>query len=207
MPMPLLAPRNELLAEMASYFKHDSDINALMRANTRLYHLLNSYLYQHNARFFGELALSWTARSGYLAGARKGSQFNESELLDFAILSRKEETVSLLLESDMGTGPKEASSAGIGMWEESDNEGESEVEDHEGKDKQQYQFYRWSSLTMALIYGNEAVVQVLIKHIRTLLEQKDRVSTQLHVSETDGTPLQQFIDWHYSKQGRGTRDS
>lgn len=207
--MPLLALPNELLTEIASYFKHDSDIYALMRANSRLYRLLDTYLYQHNARYFDGSALSWMVRSGDLAGARKAveagalgkrSQFFDSELLGLAIHSGNGEIVDLLLKSDMRSGPERlswlVSKCGRESDSEGQSEGESEGEDQESKgkdkDKRQYRFHRWSSLAMALMHGNEAVARVLIKHIKTSLEQKDRVSTQLHISENDETPLQQL---------------
>ncbi|ODM19455.1 hypothetical protein SI65_04439 [Aspergillus cristatus] len=216
--MHLLALPNELLAQIASYFKHDSDIYALMRANTRLYHLLDSYLYQHNARFFGGWALSWTVRSGDLVGARKaveagalgkGSQFFDSELLDSAILSGNAETVSLLLENDMRSIPRNLFWLVSECGRESDSDGESEVEDQEdncncnGKDKRQYQFHRSSSLALALVHGNEAVVRVLVRNIKKSLEQKDGKETQLNISENDEVPLQQLhrLDIIPSKDG------
>lgn len=175
-----------------------------MRANARIYRLPSTYLYQHNTRYFGRSALSWAVRSGDLAGARnaveagawgKGSQLFDSELLHLAINFGNEEIVGLFLESYMRSGPNRLLLLISECGRESDSEGESEVEDQGkggDKDKQQYRFHRGSSLAMALMHDNEAVVRVLIKHIKTSLEQKGRVSTQFHISENDETPLQQL---------------
>lgn len=201
--MPLLTLSNELLLEIASYFKYDSDIYTLMRTSCRLYHLLGTYLYQHNARYCNGSALKWAVRSNDLVGARKavgaGALRKENRfcngLLEVVVGSGNAEMVSLLLESGLGPGPESW------VWPVSDDSGD---EDKEGKGK--YEIQRYSCLAIALAHGYEAVVRVLIRHLTTSLEQKDGIARQLNVSENDEMPLQQSHRLGITPSKDGARD-
>lgn len=57
----LLDLPNELLLRIAAFSHGESDLNALVQTNRRLYALLNSYLYRRNAEEGGGLALRWAA--------------------------------------------------------------------------------------------------------------------------------------------------
>lgn len=48
--MPLLHLPNELLSRCSEYLESESDINAFAQSNSRLYCLLNSYLYRRNVQ-------------------------------------------------------------------------------------------------------------------------------------------------------------
>ncbi|ODM21527.1 hypothetical protein SI65_02371 [Aspergillus cristatus] len=62
---------NEILFLIARYLKYDWNISALSQVNSRLYLLLNSYLYQHNQRYFQGSLLTWAATNGSEIVARK----------------------------------------------------------------------------------------------------------------------------------------
>jgi ankyrin repeat protein len=69
--MPLLNLPNELLQDITEYLKSERDINAVARANRRLYRLLDSYLYRYNARQSRRSAMLWAARHDQEATAQR----------------------------------------------------------------------------------------------------------------------------------------
>ena len=69
--MPLLHLANEVLCCISENLELERDINALARANRRLYRLLNTYLYRYNIRQSGSSALLWAAQHGQEATAQK----------------------------------------------------------------------------------------------------------------------------------------
>ena len=69
--MFLLKLPNELLLLVTSYFNYESDINSLARTTRQLYHLLNPYLYRHNARYGNGSALEWALRYSQATVARR----------------------------------------------------------------------------------------------------------------------------------------
>lgn len=56
---------------IATQLKSEADISALVRANRRLYKILNNYLYQHNVQFSESTALSWAAENGRVSTTRR----------------------------------------------------------------------------------------------------------------------------------------
>lgn len=69
--MLLLKLPNELLLLVTSYFNYERDINSLARTTRQLYHLLNPYLYRHNARYGSGLALKWALQYSHVTVARE----------------------------------------------------------------------------------------------------------------------------------------
>jgi ankyrin repeat protein len=69
--MPLLNLPNELLRDISEYLESERDINAVARANHRLYCLLDSCLYRYNVQESGSSALLWAARHDQEATAQK----------------------------------------------------------------------------------------------------------------------------------------
>ena len=67
----LLRLPNELLQCVAENLDLAEHINAFARTNTRLYNLLNRYLYRYDIQQCGSSALLWAARHGQEATARK----------------------------------------------------------------------------------------------------------------------------------------
>ena len=68
--MALLGLPNELLLAVADVIDEPSSLNALARTNRRLYRLLNSTLYSHDARTHSAFALHWAATHGMERTAR-----------------------------------------------------------------------------------------------------------------------------------------
>ena len=62
--MSMLRLSNELLLSICDFLEYCWDINSFAQTNSRLYILLNHYLYQRNIRFFDASALSWSAQNG-----------------------------------------------------------------------------------------------------------------------------------------------
>jgi ankyrin repeat protein len=69
--MSLLDLPNELLLSIASCLRCASGINSLVRANRRLYFLLNAYLYEYYIRTSNHSALPWAASHGLTNTALK----------------------------------------------------------------------------------------------------------------------------------------
>lgn len=69
--MTLLDLGNELLLAIAENLELERDINTFVRANRRLYNLLNAYVYRHNVQKFGSSGLLWAANCGQEAAAQK----------------------------------------------------------------------------------------------------------------------------------------
>jgi ankyrin repeat protein len=67
----LLRLPNELLQCIAENLEFGEDINAFARTNTRLYNLLNPYLYRYDVQQHGSSALLWAAKHGQEATAQK----------------------------------------------------------------------------------------------------------------------------------------
>ena len=111
--MSLLSLSNELLLEIASYFKYDSDINALMQITGRLYYLLNTYLYRHNIRYFKKSALEWAICNGVVPVVQKmldeGIPVNfligDSQPIKLAIRYGHESVVKLFLDRGVDPDP------------------------------------------------------------------------------------------------------
>lgn len=61
---------SEIILAIATNLDASRDINALARANWRLYNTLNDHLYRHDTLLDGTEALSWAARSGVVATAQ-----------------------------------------------------------------------------------------------------------------------------------------
>lgn len=72
--MPLLRLFNEPLLGIASNFKYESDINALLRVTGRLYYLLSPFLYQFNARFYKGSAFKWAFENDVASAAQKATE-------------------------------------------------------------------------------------------------------------------------------------
>jgi ankyrin repeat protein len=62
--MPLLDLSNELLLSISECLETGKDINAFVRTNRYLYHLLDPYLYSYNVQQSESSALLWAARLG-----------------------------------------------------------------------------------------------------------------------------------------------
>lgn len=114
--MSLLRLPNDLIFEIARYFKYKSDINALHKTARRLYYPLDDYLYQHNRRYHGSSALVWAIRENSVPTARKarGAGVSADEALDnmtffpewarppvLAMEHENEQIIRLLLERDL----------------------------------------------------------------------------------------------------------
>lgn len=107
--MSLLNLSNEIILEITSYFKYDGDISALMQTNSRLYHLVNTYRYRHNARHFEGYALEWAVDGNVGSAAQKalvaenvtqsGNQHDYFELFEWAIHHACDGVVKAFLES------------------------------------------------------------------------------------------------------------
>ncbi|GAB1205935.1 hypothetical protein APSETT445_004614 [Aspergillus pseudonomiae] len=69
--MHLLQLPNELLQLIAGNLSTDADLNALIRTHSRFYHLLQTYLFEHNARYGESSALVWAAALGHIEIAKK----------------------------------------------------------------------------------------------------------------------------------------
>lgn len=85
-----------------------------MRASCRLYHLLDTFLYQHNAHYCNISGLLWAVGSNDLVGApkavragalRKENRFS-NRLIEEVLESGNDEMVSLLVKSGLGPGPE-----------------------------------------------------------------------------------------------------
>ncbi|KAE8358625.1 ankyrin repeat-containing domain protein [Aspergillus caelatus] len=69
--MHLLQLPNELLQVVADNLSTDADLNALIQTHSRFYHLLETYLLEHNARYGESSALVWAAAHGQIEIAKK----------------------------------------------------------------------------------------------------------------------------------------
>lgn len=75
---------NELFFVIGGFLNYECDINSLAQANTRLYLLLNSTLYQHNVRYSNSSALKWAAEYGHEATTRKAQERGASLNCDYS---------------------------------------------------------------------------------------------------------------------------
>ncbi|QMW45818.1 hypothetical protein G4B11_009273 [Aspergillus flavus] len=69
--MHLLRLPNELLQLVADNLSTDADLNALIQTHNRFYHLLKTYLFEHNVRYGESSALVWAAAHGHIEIAKK----------------------------------------------------------------------------------------------------------------------------------------
>ena len=97
----------ELLRLIAHFLDKESYINTLCRANSRLYHALNPFLYRYNCQRSNSSALLWAAKVGSEATARlsicEGANLDLSEdgrtLLILAAQGGHTAVVELLLKT------------------------------------------------------------------------------------------------------------
>ena len=172
--MSLLSLSNELLLEIASYFKYGSDINALMQTTGRLYWLLNTYLYRHNMRYFESSALKWAIRNGVAPVVQKmldegipvNHCFGYSELIYLAISHQHESVVKVLLERGVDPDPK--------WWVCSNKKARREDKKAGRMAKGKYRAYgpREPPLNHALKCSSASVVRLLVSHVKTLRGEK-----------------------------------
>ncbi|KAH8697410.1 ankyrin repeat-containing domain protein [Talaromyces proteolyticus] len=69
--MALSTLPSELLLLISEALDSERDLNAFVRTNRRLFHLLNTTLYRHNIQFSGSSALEWAARYGRIETTKK----------------------------------------------------------------------------------------------------------------------------------------
>ncbi|OGM46334.1 ankyrin repeat-containing protein [Aspergillus bombycis] len=69
--MHLLRLPNELLQLVAGNLSTDADLNALIQTHSRFYHLLQTYLFEHNVRYGESSALVWAAALGHIEIAKR----------------------------------------------------------------------------------------------------------------------------------------
>jgi ankyrin repeat protein len=105
--MQLLHLPNELLSRSSEYLELESDINAFAQANSRLYCLLNSYLYRRNVQQSESSALIWAAQNGQRETALKlfKEHIDDRTLINCCVIplcraaeEGQEEIVRLLLD-------------------------------------------------------------------------------------------------------------
>ncbi|KFY02547.1 hypothetical protein V490_00460, partial [Pseudogymnoascus sp. VKM F-3557] len=90
--MPLLDLVNELLLSISENLDLERDINAFSQVNSRLYNVLNTYLYRHNIQQLKSSGLWWAAQQGQEATTRKflegGADVKAKDPLGWTPLSR-----------------------------------------------------------------------------------------------------------------------
>ena len=158
--MSLLSLSNELLLEIASCFKYDSDINALMQTSGRLYYLLNTHLYRHNIRYFESSALEWAICNDVIPVAQKmldeGVPVNfligGSQAIKLAIRYGHESMVELFLERGVDANPAEL----VYPTEEAGRKTKRLYEEGEAE----------TPLHYALLNGSASTVRLLILHAK-----------------------------------------
>ena len=174
--MPLLSLSNELLLEIASYFKYGSDINALMQTTGRLYYLLNTYLYRHNIRYFESSALEWAICNGVVTVVERmldeGVPLNHGipysglvySQLDLAVHHGHENVVKLLLERGADPDPT--------RWVYSTNKSRRKTKRKYAHDKEE------TSLHHALTCSSASMVRLLVSHVKKLRGEKAMAGRQ-----------------------------
>lgn len=174
--MSLLSLSNELLLEIASYFKYDSDINALMQTTGRLYYLLNTYLYRHNFRYFESSAIEWAIRNGVVPVVQRmldeGVPINhcimnsglEWSELDLAVHHGHENVVKLLLERGADPDPT--------RWVYSTNKTRRKTKRMYAHGKEE------TPLHHALTCSSASMVRLLVSHVKTLRGEKAMTGRQ-----------------------------
>ncbi|PYI17196.1 hypothetical protein BO99DRAFT_306626, partial [Aspergillus violaceofuscus CBS 115571] len=61
----------ELVEQIVSWLKYESDLNALARTQRFFYQTVNPMLYRHNVRLGNSSALGWGIKHGLLATVRQ----------------------------------------------------------------------------------------------------------------------------------------
>lgn len=111
---------NELIIMISDFLREDADINALVKVNSRFYHLLDRSLYRHNSKYDRSRALEWAIEHDKIATARKSIevgflaprlQYRHADvwdyypcletLLELAVEYKRKEIVELLLAQDV----------------------------------------------------------------------------------------------------------
>lgn len=171
--MLLLHLPNELLQCIAEKLDLQRDINSFAQANTRLYNLLNTYLYRHNVQQLGGSALLWAAKHGKVTTAKKslkegapGRAIFESNPTPLMLAAENghEAVVRLLLATE-GVSPDFKDSRGYTPLLQAAKNGHGAVVKlllSEGVNLDSKDFGTLTPLAWAANNGHEVVVKLLI---------------------------------------------
>ncbi|CAI7654589.1 unnamed protein product [Penicillium bialowiezense] len=178
----------ELITHIATFLEYDSDLNSFARTSKFLHRLLNDYLYRHNVLYFGSSALEWAALNGAAATARKALAAGalpstcvdeEWQPMAVAAIHGHEQVVKVFL--DLGLDPCREQ-GWRPLTEEFQNQ---ELHDEEGNLNGDYKADS-DPLSLAIAYGSESVVQLLITHGATKNWNSQNEIAAMHLAVTGG---------------------
>ncbi|CAG8000110.1 unnamed protein product [Penicillium olsonii] len=216
--MALLTLPTELLLSIPEFLHTEKDISSLSRCSTRLHTILTPCLYRYNARHGASSSLSWAAKTGSEATARKSIQEGGDvsvkddsgwQPLSRAALHGHEAVVKVLLETGkVNIDSKDAEGRTALFWAAANgHDAVVKLLIDQSADPNSRDLIGWSILFLPAANGHSSVVEQLLATEQVDVNSRDAEGrTPLYMAAAKGHEDVVNILINYGKVDLGSKD-